>query len=313
MTIASTSDTAKACAPFYQEQYLAYLRLEQGLTENSIEAYVNDARKLTTWMNSQQISYEALCYEHLQNFLANLYDLGIQARSIARIISGIRRYCQWLVLDGYLASDPSELLETPRLDKTLPQVLSTKQIDDIIDAVYSKGGIEGQRNKAIIEVLFSCGLRVSELCRLRVSDLSTTDCYLRVVGKGRKHRLVPINQNAIEQIQKYLRTPERPQPKRGHEDYIFLSKRGSAISRIMVFVLVREAAQIAGIPFEISPHSFRHSFATALLEGGANLHAIQLMLGHESIATTEIYTHLDKRVLREQIERYHPRNNTQPK
>lgn len=308
-----SSDTHKIYAPLYEEQYLAYLRLEQGLTENSVEAYVNDARKLTTWMNDQHISYDVLCYENLQNFLASLHDLGIQARSIARIVSGIRRYCQWLVLEDYLSSDPSELLETPRLDKTLPQVLSTEQIDDIIMMASTKGGVEGQRNRAIIEILFSCGLRVSELCRLRVADLSITDSYLRVIGKGRKHRLVPINSTAIRQIQKYLQMPERPIPKRGHEDYIFLSKRGTAISRIMVFVIVREAARLANIPFEVSPHSFRHSFATVLLEGGANLHAIQLMLGHENISTTEIYTHLDKRVLREQIERYHPRNNARRK
>ena len=196
----------------------------------------------------------------------------------------------------------------PRKGRYLPTVLTTAEVDRIIEAAGSKGGVEGQRNRAIIEVLFSCGLRVSELCHLTFPDLFLDEGYLRVQGKGSKQRLVPLSDSAIAEVTRYLRDPDRATPKRGQEDYVFLSRRGQAISRITVFVMVREAAEMAGVDKKISPHTFRHSFATALLEGGANLQAIQLLLGHEDVATTEIYTHIDRTKLREQVERYHPRN-----
>lgn len=291
-----------------KEQYLAYLRFELGLSENSCSAYLMDAEKLISWIEENKMNYTALRYDDLQNFLASLYDLQIQARSVARIISGIKSFCRWLVLEGYIDKDPSELIESPKLGTYLPTYLTTEEVDDLIKAAGCKGGVEGIRNRAIIEVLFSCGLRVSELCALRYSDCFFDEGYIRVIGKGRKMRLVPISPQAIEELRAYLNHPERAVPKRGEEDVVFLSKRGKAISRITVFVMIKEAAVLADIQQNISPHTLRHSFATALLEGGANLQAIQMMLGHEDIGTTEIYTHLDKRQLREQIERFHPRN-----
>lgn len=291
-----------------KEQYLAYLRFELGLSENSCSAYIMDAEKLISWIEENKMNYTALRYDDLQNFLASLYDLQIQARSVARIISGIKSFCRWLVLEGYIDKDPSELIESPKLGTYLPTYLTTEEVDDLIKAAGCKGGVEGIRNRAIIEVLFSCGLRVSELCALRYSDCFFDEGYIRVIGKGRKMRLVPISAQAIEELRAYLNHPERAVPKRGEEDVVFLSKRGKAISRITVFVMIKEAAVLADIQQNISPHTLRHSFATALLEGGANLQAIQMMLGHEDIGTTEIYTHLDKRQLREQIERFHPRN-----
>lgn len=291
-----------------KEQYLAYLRFELGLSENSCSAYLMDAEKLISWLEENKMNYTALRYDDLQNFLASLYDLQIQARSVARIISGIKSFCRWLVLEGYIDKDPSELIESPKLGTYLPTYLTTEEVDDLIKAAGCKGGVEGIRNRAIIEVLFSCGLRVSELCALRYSDCFFDEGYIRVIGKGRKMRLVPISPQAIEELRAYLNHPERAVPKRGEEDVVFLSKRGKAISRITVFVMIKEAAVLADIQQNISPHTLRHSFATALLEGGANLQAIQMMLGHEDIGTTEIYTHLDKRQLREQIERFHPRN-----
>lgn len=290
------------------DRYKAYLRFELGLSPNSCQAYSEDAHKLLSWLEAEGLEIRDLSYQRLQIFLGTLYDLGIQPRSTARIISGVRSFSRWLVLEALLESDPTELLESPKIGKHLPTFLSTEQVDSLIEAAASKGGVEGLRNRAIIETLFSCGLRVSELCQLRHSDCFFDDGYLRILGKGRKVRLVPISPAAIQEIQAYLQHPQRPVPKRGQEDFIFLSLRGQAISRITVFVLIKEAAAMAGIRESISPHTLRHSFATALLEGGANLQAIQLMLGHEDIATTEIYTHLDKTKLREQIERYHPRN-----
>lgn len=292
------------------DKYLSYLRLEQGLAPNSCSAYTDDARKLLAWLETNALSLPSVRYQDLQTFVANLYDLGIQTTSVARIIAGIRSFFRFLVIEEYLSIDPSELLESPKRAKHLPSVLSTDEVDRIIEAAASKGGVEGLRNGTIIEVLFSCGLRVSELTHLKQSDLFMDDGYLRVFGKGRKHRLVPMSPKAIDDLRSYLRS-DRPMPKRGHEDYVFLSARGQAISRNMVFLIVKDAAAMAGVTKSISPHTFRHSFATALLEGGANLQAIQLMLGHEDIGTTEIYTHIDRTKLREQIERFHPRN--QPK
>ena len=291
-----------------RDKYLAYLRFELNLSANTCQAYLQDVDKLLSYIEAEGIDLPALDYPRLQHFLSTLYDLGIHPNSIARIISGVKSFGRYLQLEGYVEADPTVLLEVPRKGRYLPEVLTTGEVDRIIEAAGSKGGHEALRNRAIIELLFSCGLRVSELCQLSFPDLFLEEGYLRVLGKGSKQRLIPLSPSAIQELKTYLADPGRPTPKRGQEQYVFLSRLGKAISRITVFVFIREAAEMAGITKKISPHTFRHSFATVLLEGGANLQAIQLLLGHEDVATTEIYTHIDRTKLREQVERYHPRN-----
>ena len=289
-------------------KYLSYLRFELNLSANTCQAYLFDLDKLLSYLEAEGLRIDDLDYPRLQHFVSTLYDLGISPNSISRIISGVKSFGRYMLLEGYLDTDPAALLEVPRKGRYLPTVLSTEEVDCMIEACGQKGGVEGARNRAIIEVLFSCGLRVSELCQLRFSDVFLDEGYLRVLGKGSKQRLVPLSPSAIQELTTYLTHLDRPTAKRGQEDYIFLSRIGKAISRITVFVFIKEAAQAAGVKKTISPHTFRHSFATALLEGGANLQAIQLLLGHEDVGTTEIYTHIDRTRLREQIERYHPRN-----
>ena len=291
-----------------RDKYLAYLRFELNLSANTCQAYLQDVDKLLSYIEAEGIDLRALDYPRLQHFLSTLYDLGIHPNSIARIISGVKSFGRYLQLEGYVEADPTVLLEVPRKGRYLPEILTTGEVDRIIEAAGSKGGHEALRNRAIIELLFSCGLRVSELCQLSFPDLFLEEGYLRVLGKGSKQRLIPLSPSAIQELKTYLADPARPTPKRGQEQYVFLSRLGKAISRITVFVFIREAAEMAGITKKISPHTFRHSFATVLLEGGANLQAIQLLLGHEDVATTEIYTHIDRTKLREQVERYHPRN-----
>lgn len=289
------------------EQYRQYLRLEQNLTENSVEAYLSDSVKLIDYVETEGLEWREIDYATLQQFLAQLYDIGITARSVARIISGVRSFFRFLLLEEYIESDPSELLEAPKIGVHLPEVLTVEEIDAIIK-VADVDTAEGPRNVAIIELLYSCGLRVSELCSLRLADIFIDEEYLRVFGKGRKERLVPMSQKAIRSIERYLSSPGRAEPKRGEEIYLFLSKRGVRISRITVFALVKDLAEKADLQKNISPHTFRHSFATHLLEGGAHLEAIRLMLGHADISTTSIYTHIDRSHLRDQILKYHPRN-----
>ena len=283
-----------------RDKYLAYLRFELNLSANTCQAYLQDVDKLLSYIEAEDIDLGALDYPRLQHFL--------HPNSIARIISGVKSFGRYLQLEGYVEADPTVLLEVPRKGRYLPEVLTTGEVDRIIEAAGSKGGHEALRNRAIIELLFSCGLRVSELCQLSFPDLFLEEGYLRVLGKGSKQRLIPLSPSAIQELKTYLADPARPTPKRGQEQYVFLSRLGKAISRITVFVFIKEAAEMAGITKKISPHTFRHSFATVLLEGGANLQAIQLLLGHEDVATTEIYTHIDRTKLREQVERYHPRN-----
>lgn len=290
-----------------RSRYLDYLRFELGLSDNSQKAYVDDASKFLLWIEEQKVVKAELSYAHVQTFVAHLYDLGISPRSVARIISGLKSFANFLVLEGELEVNPTELLESPHIGVHLPTVLSTEQIDQMLVAVEQHGSNESQRNRAIIEMLYSCGLRVSELCKLRFGDLFLEEAYLRVLGKGRKQRLVPMSPSCISELTSYL-IDRNVLPQRGHEDYVFLSKRGRCISRNMVFLVVQQAAKLAGVPFSISPHTLRHSFATSLLEGGANLQAIQVLLGHESIMATQIYTHIDRQKLREQIENFHPRN-----
>lgn len=288
--------------------YTDYLRLELNLTDNSCAAYTGDAAKLLSYIETEGLQLRGLTYGHLQLFVAELYDLGISPRSIARIIAGVRSFCRFLVLDEYLPKDPSELLESPRLGSKLPEVLSVDEIDRMISVIDPSTPF-ALRNRAIIELLYSCGLRVSELCSLSYPNMFLDESFLRIPGKGRKERLVPMSPPSVAAIRAYLsRIEELPQPKKGEEQYVFLSRRGKAISRIMVFRIVKDLALAAGIDKVISPHTFRHSFATHLLEGGANLQAIQLMLGHADISTTQIYTHIDREQLRVQIETFHPRN-----
>ncbi len=288
-------------------KYMQYLKLEKALAANTQEAYMQDLEKLLNFLKAENIDFRKCTYENLQQFSAELHDIGIHARSQARIISGIHSFYRFLVLNNYIETDPSELLETPKIGLHLPEVLTVEEIDRIIETV-DMDKAEGQRNRAILETLYSCGLRVSELCNLKMSDLYFTEGFIKVEGKGSKQRIVPISQRAIKEIRYWLIDRQAWRIKPGYEDYVFLARWGKGISRIMIFHLIKELADKAGITKKISPHTFRHSFATHLLEGGANLRAIQAMLGHESITTTEIYTHIDRNRLRQEIIEHHPRN-----
>ena len=294
----------------YIKDFVAYLKIEKGLSENSIEAYLNDVLKLENYSRQNGKEISDLGYNDLKNFVSELYDLGLSARSQARIISGIKQFYLFLILENILQNDPSELLEMPKIGRKLPEVLSVEEIDQIIDAIdLSKP--EGHRNKAILETLYSCGLRVSELVNLRFEDLFFTDGFLRITGKGNKQRLVPVSQTVEKEINIYVENIRTQlKIKTGNESYVFLNRRGAKLTRNMIFTIIKDLSTSINLQKNISPHTFRHSFATHLLEGGANLRAIQEMLGHESITTTEIYTHLDQSFLKEAIISYHPRNKT---
>lgn len=291
-------------------KYRQYLKLEKGLSDNTVEAYLTDVDKLYAFLTLEDICYLDVTVSHLEQFAAGLHDIGIHPRSQARILSGVRSFYRFLVIDGYLDQDPTELLESPKLGLHLPDVLAVDEIDALIAAI-DVSTREGQRNRAILETLYSCGLRVSELCHLCLGDLYLQEGFIRVEGKGNKQRLVPISPRAIQEIERYL--PQRAEGlvKPPYEDYVFISRFGKNISRIMVFHIIKELAAQTGLAKTISPHTFRHSFATHLLEGGANLRAIQCMLGHEDIGTTEIYTHIDRSRLRQEILEHHPRNMRQ--
>ena len=290
------------------KKYKSYITLEQGLSNNTREAYLHDVEKLFAYFEDEKIDFLKVELEHFHSFAAALMDVGIGERSIARILSGVRSFYKFLVLDGYLEQDPTELLESPKIGKHLPEVLSVEEID-AIEGVIDVSIPEGQRDRAAIEVLYSCGLRVSELCNLLLSDLYLDEGFLRVTGKGNKQRLVPISERAIRELKSWFAFRNSINIKPGEEDYVFISAaRKKHLSRITVFHNIKVYAEQAGIQKTISPHTFRHSFATHLLEGGANLRAIQTMLGHESISTTEIYTHIDRRFLRDQILQHFPRN-----
>lgn len=288
-------------------RYKTYLRLEKALSANTIDAYLTDLDKLIRFAESEKKDIRIITYDDLQQFVAQLHDIGIQARSQARIISGIKSFYKFLLLDGYIESDPTELLEIPKIGMKLPDILSVEEIDRILDTI-DLSTPEGQRNRAMLEVLYSCGLRVSELVGLRISDVYPEEGFIRVEGKGSKQRLVPISQMALREIKNYLYYRGMMIVKKGAEDILFLNRRGAPLTRVMVFYIIKQHAELAGIHKTVSPHTFRHSFATHLLEGGANLRAIQEMLGHESITTTEIYTHIDRESLRKEILEHHPRN-----
>ena len=297
----------KDTAALIIRKYQQYMKLEKSLSKNTLDAYMTDLDKLLNFLQSENIEISDVCLDDLERFSAGLHDIGIHPRSQARIISGIKSFFHFLIMADYLEADPSELLEGPKIGLKLPEVLTVEEIDSIIAAIdLSKN--EGQRNRAILETLYSCGLRVSELTNLKLSDLYFDEGFIKVEGKGSKQRLVPISPRAIKEIKLYFTDRNRGKIKKEYEDYVFLARWGKNISRIMVFHLIKELAQTAGITKNISPHTFRHSFATHLLEGGANLRAIQCMLGHESIATTEIYTHIDRNMLRSEIIEHHPRN-----
>lgn len=292
----------------YIKQFVHYLKIERSLAENSILAYRQDVAKLMDSCVPRNISPVSVTTADLKEFIAGLYDLGISPRSQARILSGWKQFFDFLILEDIRKDDPSEGLDMPRVGRKLPEVLTIEEIDRLMAAI-DLGAAEGQRNRAIIETLYSCGLRVSELVNLQLHDCYFAEGFIRVIGKGNKERLVPVSPTVIEEVGIYLEYNRPLLPiKKGHEGFVFLNRRGAQLTRVMIFTLIRNYAALAGIRKTISPHTFRHSFATHLIEGGANLRAVQEMLGHESITTTEIYTHLDQRFLREAIISYHPRN-----
>lgn len=288
-------------------KYRRYMKLERNYSENTLDAYMSDLQKLLDYVGLEGLHVLDVKLDDLRNFVAALVDIGISARSQSRILSGVRTFYTFLILDGYIEDDPTELLEWPKIGEHLPEVLSVEEVDRLEQACdLSKW--EGQRNRTIIEVLFSCGLRVSELINLRLSDLFLNEKFIRVMGKGKKERLVPISESAVKELQYWFMDRNLMKIKPGEEDFVFLNRRGGHLTRMMIFTIVRRLAEAAGIEKTISPHTLRHSFATALLEGGANLRAIQDMLGHERISTTQIYTHIDMHTLREEILEHHPRN-----
>lgn len=289
-------------------RYTQYLRLERGFSDNTLAAYSTDLDKLLQYLEAEGIAYREVTTAQLQTFVATLMDLGITSRSIARILAGVRTFYKFLYLESEISTDPCELLESPARGSRLPDVLTLSEIDRIIAAIDLTKA-EGQRDRAIIETLYSCGLRVSELCHLQMSDLFLDEGFIRVHGKGKKERLVPISQSAIAELRLWFEQRAEVAIRPGHEDVVFVSfRRGTALSRITVFHIVKTLCQAAGIRSTVSPHTFRHSFATHLLEGGANLRVIQEMLGHEEIGTTEIYMHVNSHRLREEILSHHPRN-----
>ena len=287
--------------------YARYLKLERNLAQNTLDAYLNDLRKLINYIEENDLDPITMRLEDLEHFSATLHDIGIQAVSQCRILSGVRSFFRYLQLDGYRDDDPTELLESPQIGTHLPEVLSTEEVD-ILESAIDLSKWEGQRNKAIIEVLFSCGLRVSELVNLQISNIFFDEEFVRVIGKGSKERLVPISEKAIKEIKLWFIDRNLMKIKKGEEDFVFLNRRGARLTRTMILIMLKRLAVDAGIQKTISPHTLRHSFATALLEGGADLRVIQALLGHESIGTTEIYTHIDTTTLRQEILEHHPRN-----
>jgi integrase/recombinase XerD len=292
----------------YKKGFKAYLQLERSLSENSVDAYLSDIEKLTTYLhsNSVQKNPAELDLAELQKFIKWIAELGMTASSQARIISGIRTFYKYCLLEDITSKDPTTLLEAPKLKRSLPDVLGFDEIESVI-AALDVSTPEGTRNKAILETMYSCGLRVTEAVNLKISQLYLDVGFIRVIGKGNKERLVPIGESAIKYINIYRATIRAHQTiQKGEEDILFLNRRGKRLTRVMIFLIIKDLAKKAGIAKNISPHTFRHSFATHLVEGGADLRAVQEMLGHESITTTEIYTHLDREFLRKTLEKFHP-------
>lgn len=292
----------------YKNDYLIFLRLEKALSENSLMAYERDFNKLHSFVqtNYTELTPTDIRQSHLEEFLASLYDSGLNARSQARVLSSIKGFYKYLMLEDIIEDDPTELIQGPKLDRKLPHILSVEEIDSLISAIdLSKP--EGSRNRAILETLYSCGLRVTEAISLRLSDLFFKEEYIRIIGKGNKERLVPINQKAISNIETYLTDRNKLNINSKSENILFLNRRGNQLTRVMVFTIIKDLSRKVGLKKKISPHTFRHSFASHLFERGADLRVIQELLGHETIITTEIYTHLEKEHLREVLLRHHPR------
>lgn len=294
----------------HKQGFKGFLQIEKSLSKNSVEAYLRDLEKLTQYLELEtktHLSPTEIKLNDLQHFLATIYELGISARSQARIISGIKAFYTYLILENITDENPAELLDSPKLGKKLPDTLSLDEITEIINAIdLSKE--TGERNKAIIETLYGCGLRVSELINLKISHIYFEEEFIRVTGKGDKERLVPISYSALKQIKIYLKEVRVHQEiTKGFEDFLFLNRRGKNLTRVMIFTIIKNLVEKAGIKKNISPHTFRHSFASHLINAGADLRAVQDMLGHSSITTTEIYMHLDKNYLHEEIKKFHPR------
>ncbi|MCX6231000.1 MAG: site-specific tyrosine recombinase XerD [Bacteroidetes bacterium] len=294
----------------YIKNFNSFLKLEKSLSANSISAYIHDIDKLTQFLESKQLKIEPTAIElhHLQEFIKWVHESGLNARSQSRIISGIKAFFKFLLLEDIITINPAELLESPKIGRKLPDTLNPSEINQLIDAI-DLSTAEGQRNKVMLETLYSCGLRVTELVNLKISNLRFKEEFIIITGKGNKERLVPIGRLAIKLINSYIRENRlHLSIKKGNEDIVFLNRRGGKLSRVMVFTIIRQLAEKIGLHKRISPHTFRHSFATHLIEGGADLRAVQEMLGHESILTTEIYTHLDREFLRDNILQFHPRS-----
>jgi len=290
--------------------FIAYLTLEKSLSENSIEAYKNDISKLKDFIETKYplLNINRIELQHLKEFLEWIHKLGISAKSQARIISGIKSFFKFMIIDDRLSNDPSDLIQSPKIGRKLPSVLSIQEIDNIINCIDLSTDL-GHRNRAIIETLYSCGLRVSELINLKLSNLYFDLGFIKVQGKGNKERLVPIGKRGIKEINQYIKHyRSKLNVNKNAGDVVFLNRRGNQLTRVMIFTIVKELAKEAHINKQVSPHTFRHSFATHLIDGGADLRAVQTMLGHESIITTEIYTHLDREYLRDAVLRFHPRS-----
>jgi integrase/recombinase XerD len=292
----------------YIKGFKAYLMLERSMSDNTIEAYLRDVTMLRNYMMQEgQVGVEAVSLQHLQQFLSQIYDLEMAASTQARILSGVKSFFRYLVTEEVIKNDPTMLLEAPKLKRTLPHVLSVSDVDKLLEAI-DHSTPDGMRNRAMLETMYSCGLRVSELTGLLISNLYLDLGFIKVLGKGNKERLVPIGDEAVKQITLYkdnVRCFVAIKP--GKEDFLFLNRRGSPLSRIMVFYIIKDLAAKAGLSADVHPHTLRHSFATHLVEGGADLRAVQEMMGHQSITTTEIYTHLDRSYLRNTLEKFHPR------
>ena len=305
--VRKSMETSKKTSTNIVRAYQRYLKLQRGYSPNTLDAYVRDLQKLLDYLGQEGKHPLEVELTDLQHFAAGLHDIGIHPRSQCRILSGVRSFYRFLQLDGYRDDDPTELLESPVLGHHLPEVLTPDEVD-ALEASIDLSKWEGHRNRAIIEVLFSCGLRVSELVNLKLTNLYKEEQYVRVMGKGSKERLVPISPKALKELELWFYDRNHMTIKPGEEDYVFLNRRGAHLTRTMILIMIKQQAVEAGITKTISPHTLRHSFATALLEGGADLRAIQVMLGHENIGTTEIYTHIDMSTLRKQILEHHPRN-----
>ena len=287
--------------------FKSYLQIERSLSVNSVDAYIRDVKKLANFSKSKKINELDISKSDLSDFVSNISKEGISARSQSRIISGIKAFYKYLIMEDYITADPTQLLESPKIGMKLPDTLSIEEIDKLIAAI-DLSTEQGERNRAMLEILYSCGLRVTELITLKLSNVSFVEGFIKVIGKGDKERLAPIGKTALKYLNIYIGEVRNHQNiQKGHEDIIFLNRRGKQLTRVMIFTIIKQLAEKIGLKKKISPHTFRHSFATHLIQGGADLRAVQEMLGHESITTTEIYTHLDKEYLREAIIQFHPR------